>query len=463
MWCGEPIISLAEKKNRHVNLSIELKDCRSRLMVFRLNNDRLLQELKDWYPTVHLNVDGGKPEITFNGPASDVRRAILKLFEKFRSRYGIWYEDYEYIKDLDRMLATWVITQIEFSEEDRAKEKEIIEMNIKYSEQKVLCSSEGSGDGDTGDHQRCKRYKDLEDKCTLQNNVIKKLNRASQDKEKYIQDREKTIQDLKVKVQQQESERATLKFDLELKKETVEKEIKEIKAKLESEKKEVLFNIDKEKQDEDYEEVSRVVGETCDFEHNNNEKGSSEEKYENLQNSFKILSEENKKLKKSNSELKEEVQQEKSEKGNLKAEYELKNNKLRTDQQEKAKYINELEEEKDKLKAEYEAKLESENKTMGAEIESMKKEMKKELEEEKDNLKAQYEAKLESEKKTMGAEIESMNNEMKKELEEEKDILKAEYEAKIESEKKAMGAEIESMKKEMKKARLQSERKKYWW
>ena len=394
-------------------------------MVFRLNNDRLLQELKDWYPTVHLNVDGGKPEITFNGPASDVRRAILKLFEKFRSRYGIWYEDYEYIKDLDRMLATWVITQIEFSEEDRAKEKEIIEMNIKYSEQKELCS-EGSGDGDTGDHQRCKRYKDLEDKCTLQNNVIKKLNRANQDKEKSIQDREKTIQDLKVKVQQQESERATLKFDLELKKETVEKEIKEIKAKLESEKKEVLFNIDKEKQDEDYEEVSRVVGETCDFEHNNNEKGSSEEKYENLQNSFKILSEENKKLKKSNSELKEEVQQEKSEKGNLKAEYELKNNKLRTDQQEKAKYINELEEEKDKLKAEYEAKLESENKTMGAEIESMKKEMKKELEEEKDNLKAQYEAKLESEKKTMGA-------------------------------------EIESMKKEMKKARLQSERKKYWW
>ena len=394
-------------------------------MVFRLNNDRLLQELKDWYPTVHLNVDGGKPEITFNGPACDVRRAILKLFEKFRSRYGIWYEDYEYIKDLDRMLATWVITQIEFSEEDRAKEKEIIEMNIIYSEQKELCS-EGSGDGDTGDHQRCKRYKDLEDKCTLQNNVIKKLNRASQDKEKYIQDREKTIQDLKVKVQQQESERATLKFDLELKKETVEKEIKEIKAKLESEKKEVLFNIDKEKQDEDYEEVSRVVGETCDFEHNNNEKGSSEEKYENLQNSFKILSEENKKLKKSNSELKEEVQQEKSEKGNLKAEYELKNNKLRTDQQEKAKYINELEEEKDKLKAEYEAKLESENKTMGAEIESMKKEM-------------------------------------KKELEEEKDILKAEYEAKIESEKKTMGAEIESMKKEMKKARLQSERKKYWW
>ena len=394
-------------------------------MVFRLNNDRLLQELKDWYPTVHLNVDGGKPEITFNGPASDVRRAILKLFEKFRSRYGIWYEDYEYIKDLDRMLATWVITQIEFSEEDRAKEKEIIEMNIKYSEQKVLCS-EGSGDGDTGDHQRCKRYKDLEDKCTLQNNVIKKLNRANQDKEKSIQDREKTIQDLKVKVQQQESERATLKFDLELKKETVEKEIKEIKAKLESEKKEVLFNIDKEKQDEDYEEVSRVVGETCDFEHNNNEKGSSEEKYENLQNSFKILSEENKKLKKSNSELKEEVQQEKSEKGNLKAEYELKNNKLRTDQQEKAKYINELEEEKDKLKAEYEAKLESENKTMGAEIESMKKEMKKELEEEKDNLKAEYEAKIESEKKTMGA-------------------------------------EIESMKKEMKKARLQSERKKYWW
>ena len=394
-------------------------------MVFRLNNDRLLQELKDWYPTVHLNVDGGKPEITFNGPACDVRRAMLKLFEKFRSRYGIWYEDYEYIKDLDRMLATWVITQIEFSEEDRAKEKEIIEMNIKYSEQKVLCS-EGSGDGDTGDHQRCKRYKDLEDKCTLQNNVIKKLNRANQDKEKSIQDREKTIQDLKVKVQQQESERATLKFDLELKKETVEKEIKEIKAKLESEKKEVLFNIDKEKQDEDYEEVSRVVGETCDFEHNNNEKGSSEEKYENLQNSFKILSEENKKLKKSNSELKEEVQQEKSEKGNLKAEYELKNNKLRTDQQEKAKYINELEEEKDKLKAEYEAKLESENKTMGDEIESMKKEMKKELEEEKDNL-------------------------------------KAEYEAKIESEKKAMGAEIESMKKEMKKARLQSERKKYWW
>ena len=423
--CGEPIISLAEKKNRHVNLSIELKDCRSRLMVFRLNNDRLLQELKDWYPTVHLNVDGGKPEITFNGPASDVRRAILKLFEKFRSRYGIWYEDYEYIKDLDRMLATWVITQIEFSEEDRAKEKEIIEMNIKYSEQKELCS-EGSGDGDTGDHQRCKRYKDLEDKCTLQNNVIKKLNRANQDKEKSIQDREKTIQDLKVKVQQQESERATLKFDLELKKETVEKEIKEIKAKLESEKKEVLFNIDKEKQDEDYEEVSRVVGETCDFEHNNNEKGSSEEKYENLQNSFKILSEENKKLKKSNSELKEEVQQEKSEKGNLKAEYELKNNKLRTDQQEKAKYINELEEEKDKLKAEYEAKLVSEKKSMGAEIESIKKEMKKELVEEKDNIKAEYEAKLESGKKTMGA-------------------------------------EIESMKKEMKKARLQSERKKYWW
>ena len=89
--------------------------------------------------------------------------------------------------------------------------------------------------------------------------------------------------------------------------------------------------------------------------------------------------------------------------------------------------------------------------------------MKKALKEEKDNLKAEYEAKLESEKKAMGAESESIKNEMKKELKEEKNNLKAEYEAKFQSEKKTMGAEIESMKKEMKKARLQSERKKYWW
>ena len=225
----------------------------------------------DSYPKVDVNVDVGKPEITFDGPACHVRSAMMKLFYWLRSRYNIWYEDYENIKKLDRWLARRGVTPIEYSEEDRAKEKEIIDMNIKYSEQKELCNK-GSGYGDTGDHQRRQQCKDLEDKCTLQNDVIKKLNRSIQEKETTIQEKEKTIQDLKEKVQQQASERATLNFDLELKKkETFDKEKKEIKAiKSESKRKEILFDTDKEKQGEE------VVVEIGNFE--DKEKVSIEEK-----------------------------------------------------------------------------------------------------------------------------------------------------------------------------------------
>ena len=269
-------------KYGHVNLPIRLKDRKGCLMP-QLNNGRLLQELMDSYPKVDVNV--GKPEITFDGPACDVRLAMMKLFYWLRSRYNIWYEDYENIKKLDHWLARRVVTPIEYSEEDRAKEKEIIDMNIKYSEQKELCNK-GSGDGDTSDHQRRQQCKDLEDKCTLQNDVIKKLNRSIQEKEttsqekettiqekeKTIQEKEKTIQDLKEKVQQQASERATLNFDLELKKkETFDKEKKEIKAiKSESKRKEILFDTDKEKQGEE------VVVEIGNFE--DKEKVSIEEK-----------------------------------------------------------------------------------------------------------------------------------------------------------------------------------------
>ena len=137
-----------------------------------------------------------------------------------------------------------------------------------------------------------------------------------------------------------------------------------------------LFDTDKERRSEN---ISRVVVERGDSE--DKEIGSLEEKYEKLQNRFKIQSEEIKKLNKSNLELKEKVQQEQSEKVNFKAEYELKKNKLKTDlEREKTKLIKDIDQKK--------VKMDSEMEKFKGNLELQKA---KDLEEEKDKLKAEYE------------------------------------------------------------------------
>ena len=137
-----------------------------------------------------------------------------------------------------------------------------------------------------------------------------------------------------------------------------------------------LFDTDKERRSEN---IGRVVVERGDSEEN--EIGSLEEKYDKLQNRFKIQSEEIKKLNKSILEMKEKVQQEQSEKVNLKADYELKKNKLKTDlEREKTKLLKDIDQKK--------AKMDSEMENLKKNLELQKA---KELEEEKDKLKAEYE------------------------------------------------------------------------